>query len=67
MTKLKCPRCGYIGEVIRTVPEPTNRTVTKRLRLTKAEATQMENAAKDSGETLSQYIRRRTLDYGKDR
>lgn len=66
MTKLKCPRCGYIGEVIRTVPEPANRTVTKRLRLTRAEAAQMERAAKDSGETLSQYIRRRTLDYGKD-
>lgn len=65
MTKLKCPRCGYIGEIIRA-EEPKGRTVTKRLRLTPAEAAQMERAATDSGETLSQYIRRRTLDYGKD-
>lgn len=37
------------------------RTVTKRLRLTPAEAAELDRRAKQSGDTWSQYVRRRLL------
>ena len=45
-----------------TRPTTTDyRTVTKRLRLTPAEAAELDKRARESGDTWSQYVRRRLL------